>query len=201
MPKQNHFRFIPTILILSGLCLIFISCDYTQQRTTAENKNLSFNINYNLLNEIPLKNKDGFSIYSPVKWVPFDSAYFTQLKSVLEANENLIPLELVGGYQSIQLATCIISKVKTIKKSFKYIPNNYNEILMAQFSTENINVSQININNNPVLQYIISNNNHTVLKLFISGIQNYQVDYIIPVLYWMFNSCPFGRHRTSNRSG
>jgi hypothetical protein len=36
------------------------------------------------------------------------------------------------------------------------------------------------IKSNPIDWCIISNNNHTVIKLFISGIQNYQVDYIIP---------------------
>jgi len=180
VPKQNHSRLILPILIFSGLYLNMVSCENTQHKTIPENKDLSFNINHNLLNKTPLKNDDGFLIYSPVEWVSFDSANFTQLKRVLEANENLIPLELVGGYQSKELATCIISKVITIKNSFKYIPENYKDILKSQFSTENINVSQINIKNNPVRQYIISNNNHTVIKLFISGVQNYQVDYIIP---------------------
>ena len=180
MPKQNHSRFILPILIFSGLYLNMVSCENTQHKTIPENKDLSFNINHNLLNKTPLKNDDGFLIYSPVEWVSFDSANFTQLKRVLEANENLIPLELVGGYQSKELATCIISKVITIKNSFEYIPENYKDILKSQFSTENINVSQINIKNNPVRQYIISNNSHTVIKLFISGVQNYQVDYIIP---------------------
>ena len=157
-----------------------VSCENTQHKTIPENKDLSFNINHNLLNNTPLINDDGFTIYTPINWVAFDSANFTQLKRVLEANENLIPLELVGGYQSKELATCIISKVITIKNSFEYIPENYKDILKSQFSTENINVSQINIKNNPVRQYIISNNSHTVIKLFISGVQNYQVDYIIP---------------------
>ena len=119
-------------------------------------------------------------IYSPVEWVSFDSANFTQLKRAIEANENVIHLELVGGYQSKDFATCIISKVITIKNSFEYIPENYKDILKSQFSTENINVSQIDINNTPIRQFIISNDNHTVIKLFITGIQNYQVDYIIP---------------------
>ena len=157
-----------------------VSCENTQHKTIPENKDLSFNINHKLLNNTPLKNDDGFLIYSPVEWVSFDSANFTQLKRAIEANENVIHLELVGGYQSKDFATCIISKVITIKNSFEYIPENYKDILKSQFSTENINVSQINIKNNPVRQYIISNNSHTVIKLFISGVQNYQVDYIIP---------------------
>ena len=127
-----------------------------------------------------MKNNEEFSIYLPINWSPFDSNNFIQLQRAIETNENIIQLELVDGYQSKDLATCIISKVKTNKDDFSYIPENYIEILKSQFSTENINVSQIDINNTPIRQFIISNDNHTVIKLFISGVQNYQVDYIIP---------------------
>jgi hypothetical protein len=156
------------------------SCESTLDKSKTTSQNLSFKIDHNLLNKTPLKNNEEFSIYLPINWSSFDSNNFIQLQSAIEANENVIQLELVGGYQSKDFATCIISKVITIKNSFEYIPENYKDILKSQFSTENINVSQINIKNNPVRQYIISNNSHTVIKLFISGIQNYQVDYIIP---------------------
>ena len=154
------------------------SCESTLDKSKTTSQNLSFKIDHNLLNKTPFKNNEGFSIYLPINWSPFDSNNFIQLQSAIEANENVIQLELVGGYQSKDFATCIISKVKTNEDN--YIPDNYIEILKSQFSTENINVSQIDINNTPVRQFIISNNNHTVIKLFISGVQNYQVDYIIP---------------------
>ena len=177
---QFNIRVIIISLFFSSLILSMISCESTLDKSKTTSQNISFKIDYNLLNKTPLINDDGFTIYTPINWVAFDTANFTQLKRVLEANENLIPLELVGGYQSKELATCIISKVITIKNSFEYIPENYKDILKSQFSTENINVSQIDINNTAVRQFIISNNNHTVIKLFISGVQNYQVDYIIP---------------------
>ena len=180
MPKQNHSRFILPILIFSGLYLNMVSCENTQHKTIPKNKNLSFKIDYNLLNKIPLINDAGFTIYTPINWLPLDSSSIIQLKRAIETNENVIQLELVGGYQSKDLATCIISKIHLKEEEFQYIPENYNDILKSQFSTENINVSQIDINNTPVRQFIISNHHHTVIKLFISGIQNYQVDYIIP---------------------
>ena len=180
MPKQNHSRFILPVLIFSGLYLNMVSCENTQHKTIPENKDLSFNINHNLLNKTPLKNNEKFSIYLPINWSPFDSNNFIQLQRAIETNENIIQLELVDGYQSKDYATCIISKVSSNKEEFQYIPENYIEILKSQFSTENINVSQIDINNTPIRQFIISNDNHTVIKLFISGVQNYQVDYIIP---------------------
>ena len=157
-----------------------ISCESTLDKSKTTSQNLSFKIDHNLLNKTPLKNNEEFSIYLPINWSPFDSNNFIQLQRAIETNENVIQLELVDGYQSKDFATCIISKVITIKNSFEYIPENYIEILKSQFSTENINVSQIDINNTQVRQFIISNNNHTVIKLFILGIQNYQVDYIIP---------------------
>ena len=180
VPNQFNIRYIIISFIFSCLFINMISCKNTLNKSTAENKNLSFNINHNLLNKTPLINDDGFTIYTPINWVAFDSISIIQLKRAIETNENVIQLELVGGYQSKDLATCIISKISSNKEEFQYIPENYNDILKSQFSTENINVSQINIKNNPVRQYIISNNSHTVIKLFISGVQNYQVDYIIP---------------------
>ena len=164
---QLNIRFIIISLFFSSLILSMISCESTLDKSKTTSRNLSFKIDHNLLNKTPLKNNEKFSIYLPINWSPFDS-------------NNFIQLELVDGYQSKDFATCIISKVSSNKEEFQYIPENYNDILKSQFSTENINVSQIDINNTPVRQFIISNNNHTVIKLFISGVQNYQVDYIIP---------------------
>ena len=180
MPSQFNIRVVITSLFILSLILSIISCESTLDKSTTKSQKLSFKINHSLLNKTPLKTNEGFTIYAPINWLPFDSSSFIQLEGAIEANENLIPLELVGGYQSKDLATCIISKISSNKEDFQYIPENYNDILKSQFSTENINVSQINIKNNPVRQYIISNNSHTVIKLFISGVQNYQVDYIIP---------------------
>lgn len=180
MPSQFNIRAIITSLFILSLILSIISCESTLDKSTTKSQKLSFKINHSLLNKTPLKTNEGFTIYAPINWLPFDSSSFIQLEGAIEANENLIPLELVGGYQSKDLATCIISKISSNKEDFQYIPENYNDILKSQFSTENINVSQIDINNTAVRQFIISNNSHTVIKLFISGIQNYQVDYIIP---------------------
>jgi len=180
VPSQFNIRAIITSLFILSLILSIISCESTLDKSTTKSQKLSFKINHSLLNKTPLKTNEGFTIYAPINWLPFDSSSFIQLEGAIEANENLIPLELVGGYQSKDLATCIISKISSNKEDFQYIPENYNDILKSQFSTENINVSQIDINNTAVRQFIISNNSHTVIKLFISGIQNYQVDYIIP---------------------
>ncbi len=180
MPYQFNIRFIVFSLFFSSLIISIISCESKFDKSTTKSKNLSFNINQSLLNNTPLKTNGGFTIYAPINWLPFDSSIFIQLEEAIETNENLIPLELVGGYQSIKMATCIISKISSNEKDFQYIPENYNDILKSQFSTENINFSQIDINNSAVRQFIIANNSHTVIKLFISGIQNYQVDYIIP---------------------
>ena len=180
MPSQFNIRVAITSLFILSLILSIISCESTLDKSTTKSQKLSFKINHSLLNKTPLKTNEGFTIYAPINWLPFDSSSFIQLEGAIEANENLIPLELVGGYQSKDLATCIISKITSNKEDFQYIPENYNDILKSQFSTENINVSQIDINNTAVRQFIISNNNHTVIKLFISGVQNYQVDYIIP---------------------
>ena len=180
MLSQLNIRVVITSLFILSLILSIISCESTLDKSTTKSQKLSFKINHSLLNKTPLKTNEGFTIYAPINWLPLDSSSFIQLEGAIEANENLIPLELVGGYQSKDLATCIISKISSNKEDFQYIPENYNDILKSQFSTENINVSHININNTAVRQFIIANNSHTVIKLFISGIQNYQVDYIIP---------------------
>ena len=178
LPYLFNIRFIFVRLFHLLLLIIMTSCESTLDKSQTTSQNLSFKIDHNLLNKTPLKNNEEFSIYLPINWAPFNYNNFIQLQSAIEANENVIPLELLGGYQSQNLATCIISKVKTNEDN--YFPDNYIEILKSQFSTESINFSQIDINNTPVRQFIISNHHHTVIKLFISGLQNYQVDYIIP---------------------
>ena len=157
-----------------------ISCNNTQNKTTSESQYLSFNINYNLLNEIPLKNDQGFSIYVPIGWSDIDSINMNQLRKAVESMENIIQLELIGAYQSKDLATCIVSKLVSKEVNFKYIPGDYIDLLKSQFVTENINTADIIINNLDVRQFLITNDTHTTFKLFISGNHNYQVDYIIP---------------------
>ena len=149
-----HFNicFIFVSLFYSLLFLIMTSCESTLDKSKTTSQNLSFKIDHNLLNKTPLKKNEEFSIYLPIDWSPFDSNNFIQLERAIEANENVIPLELLGGYQSKNLSTCIISKVKSNEDN--YIPDNYIEILKSQFSTENINVSQIDINNTPPPSFI-----------------------------------------------
>ena len=172
-------------MIIKSLITLFflinmISCNNTQNKTTSESQNLSFNIDYNLLQPTPLKNDQGFSIYVPIGWSEIDSTNMNQLRNALESKANIIQLELIGAYQSKDLATCIVSKVDSKEVNFKYIPENYIDLLKSQFITENINMADIVINNLDVRQFLITNVTHTSFKLFIKGISNYQVDYIIP---------------------
>ena len=53
--------------------------------------------------------------------------------------------------------------------------------MKIQFSTENINIANLKINNIDVMQYLITNDAHVTFKLFISSKYSYQVDYIIPL--------------------
>ena len=172
-------------MIIKSLITLFflinmISCNNTQNKTTSESQNLSFNIDYNLLQPTPLKNDQGFSIYVPIGWSEIDNTNMNQLRKALESKENIIQLELIGAYQSKDLATCIVSKVDSKEVNFKYIPENYIDLLKSQFFTENINTADIIINNLDVRQFLITNVTHTSFKLFIKGTSNYQVDYIIP---------------------
>ena len=172
-------------MIIKSLITLFflvnmISCNNTQTKTTSESQNLSFNIDYNLLQPTPLKNDQGFSIYVPIGWSEIDNTNMNQLRKALESKENIIQLELIGAYQSKDLATCIVSKVDSKEVNFKYIPENYIDLLKSQFVTDNINTADIVINNLDVRQFLITNATHTSFKLFIKGISNYQVDYIIP---------------------
>ena len=172
-------------MIIKSLITLFflvnmISCNNTQNKTTSESQNLSFNIDYNLLQPTPLKNDQGFSIYVPIGWSEIDNTNMNQLRKALESKENIIQLELIGAYQSKDLATCIVSKVDSKEVNFKYIPENYIDLLKSQFVTENINTADIVINNLGVRQFLITNTTHTSFKLFIKGTSNYQIDYIIP---------------------
>ena len=131
---QLNIRFIIISLFFSSLILSMISCESTLDKSKTTSQNLSFKIDHNLLSKTPLKNNKEFSIYLPINWSPFDSNNFIQLQRAIETNENIIQLELVDGYQSKDLATCIISKVKTNEDDFSYIPENYIEILKFQYN-------------------------------------------------------------------
>ena len=81
-------------MIIKSLITLFflvnmISCNNTQTKTTSESQNLSFNIDYNLLQPTPLKNDQGFSIYVPIGWSEIDSTNMNQLRKALESKENM----------------------------------------------------------------------------------------------------------------
>ena len=180
MSNKSKFHFITKYLILYFFFINVIGCNNTQNKSTSESQNLSFTIDYNLLNPIPLKNDQGFSIYVPIGWSDIDSTKINQLRGALESKENIIRLEMIGAYQSKDLATCIVSKVDSKEINFQYIPEDYIELLKSQFFTENINTANIIINNLDVRQFLITNDTHISFILFITGEFNYQVNYIIP---------------------
>ena len=74
------------------------SCESTLDKSKTTSQNLSFKIDHNLLNKTHFKNNEKFSIYLPINWSPFDSNNFIHLQSAIEANENVIQLELIGGF-------------------------------------------------------------------------------------------------------
>ena len=158
-----------------------ISCNNSQNQSIENNSNLSFKIDPQLLSSKPLQDDEGFSIFIPKGWSDIDSTNMNQLRKGVESIENIIQLELIGAYQSKDLATCVVSKLASKEANFKYIPGNYLDLLKSQFGTENINTADIIINNLDVRQFLITNDTHITFKLFISGNNNYQVDYIIPI--------------------
>lgn len=160
------------ILLVS---ILFICCDNTNDSVDE----ITFNINYELLNKMPFKDGFGFSINLPLGYSKLDSSNFFKLKEINK--ESIISLELLQSYQSINnLIFCNIYKVNSNFKNFAYIPAEYNNLLKEQFSVPKINIADFNFNKNFIRQYIIANDQMTLIKLFISGYKEYQIDYFIP---------------------
>ena len=160
------------ILLVS---ILFICCNNTNDSVD----DITFNVNYDLLNKIPFKDGFGFSINLPLKYTILDSLNLFKLKELNK--ESIISLDLLQSYKSeTNLILCNIYKINSNAKNFAYIPDEYNSLLKKQFSVQEINVANFNFNSSYIRQYIIANDQMTLIKLFISGYREYQIDYFIP---------------------
>ena len=163
------------------LFINILVCNIESSESIYSYQNVSFKISYDLLNENPLKSSQGLSMYLPIGWLEVGSVDKTKLKEALRSKDNIIPLELIDAYQSKDLSFCIISKLVSKEKNYQFFPKDYIDLLENQFATDKINIANIVINNLNIRQYLITNEKHVIIKLFISSKNNYQIDYIIPV--------------------
>tara|TARA_X000000368_G_scaffold417007_1_gene412260 strand:- start:1879 stop:2526 length:648 start_codon:yes stop_codon:yes gene_type:complete len=170
-----------TLFVIASMFLIACSAssDDSRLRAKINIENIDFNLDYALLNSDPVQDGAEFSMFYPEGWNMIDSISKVQLAKEVELNTNLIQLKLVNAFQSFSNSICVISKIVSSEIHFEYIPKDYIKILQDQFSTQNIKTSYIEVNDTIIRQFVISNNNIILIKMFINGKFDYQVDYII----------------------
>ena len=175
--KKKTLLFYPVFLSF----LIFISCNIKLPDNHTQTENLQFQFKPELLSTSPLSTSEGLSLYIPRDWEALSLEKENLLKSTVETAEDTPALIFLKAYQSINLSTLIINKVKSLKENFTFLTNDYYFQLQKQFNLEDINQAEFLVNSIPMNQYIIQTASHVIILLYIGGKQRYQLKYIIPI--------------------
>ncbi len=175
--KKKVLLFYPVIFSF----LLFTSCNIKFPDDRSQSENLPFHFKPELLSSSPLYTGDGLSLYIPRDWeaLPLDKE--TLLKRTIENAQDSPALNFLKAYQSNNLSTLIITKVKSLKEKFTYLTNDYYSQLQIQFNSKDIHQAEFSVNSLPLRQFIIQTDSHVIILLYVGGKQNYQLKYIIPI--------------------
>ena len=158
-----------------------ISCD-SNNEINDEFVIIEFNVNNNLLSDKSALIENIFQITFPTDYNKIENANFQKVKSIIDFDTTAyFQLSLVTIYNSLSGCSAILSKILSENNVFNEIDSSYNNLLLDNFKTKNINKSKIKINGINSIQFIITTIDKVIIKLIfkIKGFY-YQLDYIIP---------------------
>lgn len=174
----KYYKYIMPIVAIKLSIFFLISCN--EDDFNQKNDALKFYVDTSLLaNSIFLENSNT-SLRPPLGWEPISDIDFEKLSKSIKSGDNIFDIHLSNTYRSIDGALMIISRIQSKADNFGYLPIDYKELLIQQFSTKDIYSLKLSINQNAVLQYLINTDKFVIIRIFISSNPNYQIDYIIP---------------------
>ena len=174
----KYYKYIMPIVAIKLSIFFLISCN--EDDFNQKNDALKFYVDTSLLaNSIFLENSNT-SLRPPLGWEPISNIDFEKLSKSIKSGDNIFDIHLSNTYRSIDGALMIISRIQSKADNFGYLPIDYKELLIQQFSTKDIYSLKLSINQNAVLQYLINTDKFVIIRIFISSNPNYQIDYIIP---------------------
>ena len=174
----KYYKYIMPIVAIKLSIFFLISCN--EDDFNQKNDALKFYVDTSLLaNSIFLENSNT-SLRPPLGWEPISDIDFEKLSKSIKSGDNIFDIHLSNTYRSIDGALMIISRIQSKADNFGYLPIDYKELLIQQFSTKDIYSLKLSINQNAVLQYLINTDEFVIIRIFISSNPNYQIDYIIP---------------------
>jgi hypothetical protein len=174
----KYYKYIMLRVAIKFSIFFLISCngdDFNQK-----NDALKFYVDNSLLADSIFLENSNVLLRPPLGWEPISEIDFEKLSKSIKSEDNIFDIHLSNTYRSIDGALMIISSIQSKADNFGYIPIDYKELLIQQFSTEDIYSLKLSINQISVLQYLINTDKFVIIRIFISSNPNYQIDYIIP---------------------
>jgi len=172
---QNNSLII--ILLLSTIC-----CS-SDNKIDDEFAIVDFNVNKNLLSDIPVIVDNILQITFPLDFNTIDANNFQKIKTAIDSDTNsFFQLSLLTVLNSSSGCSAILSKIISENYVFDELDSTYYNLLADNLKTDNIIKSKIKINGIKTVQYIIITPEIVIIKLIINKQELfYQFDFIIPL--------------------
>ena len=165
-------------LFLFLIIFFFFSCDSSKTHEPEWIENVVFNINNERLSPYYVLSDSSTMFRPPKDWIQGDELVVSTLNQNL-GNDHVVPISAEHIFTSSLGSIIIVSKIKSEKNNFDYIPNDFLELMKSEHKLDSIPNYSFMINNLLVRQYKIDLKDVIIFKYFIESNNNYQLDFIL----------------------
>ena len=165
-------------LFLFLIIFFFFICDSSKTHKPEWVENVVFNINDERLSPYYVLSDSSTMFRPPKDWIQGDELVVSTLNQNL-GNDHVVPISAELIFTSSLGSIIIVSKIKSEKNNFDYIPNDFLELMKSEHKLDSIPNYSFMINNLLVRQYKIDLKDVIIFKYFIESNNNYQLDFIL----------------------